>query len=448
MKFSKLYFSICLAAGMVANVYADEIAAKPPAVEETLASVQTQNSAPTQSQMLTSALGSTGYVCGVGTNIPAGKYFSYIGGSLGFSSCGQGKDVATVYWTDLFDGATIMFPKDLKDSAKPMAVTDWKYMTYTPFTVPVEHWRYTIEDLKNDGQRGCNIFVPIGWIAQPYTSSVGCGGASKFAEFYRAVKSSWDVKNGATRLSLSAAGESVTKIVVRLEVSGTGVSDSSIIEYLQKSPPYDPIITGTVSVSSFPSKFEGYARSNANFKFVVTAYEGSRLAYNQAFEKSGFDLLGIKPPSMSLTVSSQTVLEGEPVSRVWSSQNTDYCTSKTGDRLATSGNWATVPLYASNTFQISCTGPGGTVSQSAYVQVIPKPILTLDVQPRQIKAGQTVTRTWSSQNADYCTSKTGERIATSGSVVTVPLYASNTFQNSCTGPGGTVTQSVDVTVVP
>lgn len=153
-------------------------------------------------------------------------------------------------------------------------------------------------------------------------------------------------------------------------------------------------------------------------------------------------------PSMEFEVSSRKVIEGETITRTWASRNTDYCLSKTGQRLATSGAWVTGPLTASNEFEISCHGSRGAVKKSIYVEVIPKPKMTFDVSPRKVIEGQTVTRIWSSTNADYCLSKTGMRLATSGVWETTPLSASNDFEISCYGPGGAVKQSIYVEVVP
>lgn len=153
----------------------------------------------------------------------------------------------------------------------------------------------------------------------------------------------------------------------------------------------------------------------------------------------------VPAPTMSFYINPTNIVEGGTTTRYWTSKDAAYCTAKTGERIPTSATWVTAPVYSSNTYQISCTGPNGTVTQSANLNVTS---MTLDVQPRQIKAGQTVTRTWSSQNATHCNAKTGDQLATSGVWPTAPVYSSNTYQISCTGPGGTVTKSVDVTVVP
>jgi len=113
---------------------------------------------------------------------------------------------------------------------------------------------------------------------------------------------------------------------------------------------------------------------------------------------------------------------------------------------ATAGNHKLTALADEGRNLIEANRDNNTLSKIVSVPV--PPAMTLQVIPQQVKAGQTVTRYWNSQNTTSCFSKTGDPLATSGTWQTVPLYSSNTYQISCSGPGGTVTQSVDVTVVP
>lgn len=79
----------------------------------------------------------------------------------------------------------------------------------------------------------------------------------------------------------------------------------------------------------------------------------------------------------------------------------------------------------------------------------PAPTVTLSVDPASVASGGTVAVTWSSTNADSCTASggwTGAR-ATSGTETGVGPFTTNaTLTLTCTGPGGTGADSVDVTI--
>lgn len=117
-----------------------------------------------------------------------------------------------------------------------------------------------------------------------------------------------------------------------------------------------------------------------------------------------------------------------------------------GNWLATAGNHKITAWVEESRNLIEANRDNNFLNKE--VTVYAPPTMTLDVSPRQIKAGQTVTRVWTSQNTTSCYSKTGTPLATSGAWETAPIYASNTYQISCRGPGGSVTQSADVTVIP
>jgi hypothetical protein len=79
------------------------------------------------------------------------------------------------------------------------------------------------------------------------------------------------------------------------------------------------------------------------------------------------------------------------------------------------------------------------------------PTVTFTSSASSVSAGGTVTLTWSSQNAVSCTASggtgwTGSQM-TSGTLA-VAVAAAETLTLSCTGPGGTIAQSVALTITP
>lgn len=156
-------------------------------------------------------------------------------------------------------------------------------------------------------------------------------------------------------------------------------------------------------------------------------------------------------PTLTLSASPTTITSGSSTTLTWSSTNTFGCTASGGwsGSKAVSGSQGVAPTSTS-TYALSCTGPGGSVSQQVSVTVAANPpTLTLRANPVNIASGGSSTLTWSSTNASACIASgawSGAR-ATSGSVTVSPVIVRTfTYTLTCTGPGGSVTQSASVTV--
>lgn len=92
---------------------------------------------------------------------------------------------------------------------------------------------------------------------------------------------------------------------------------------------------------------------------------------------------------------------------------------------------------------------GTSVPQSPPPTAAPAPTLTFASNPSTVVAGQPVTLTWSSTNADVCTASglwSGAQ-PTSGSLNVTPS-ASGTYSLTCGGSGGSLTKNAPVTVTP
>jgi hypothetical protein len=76
----------------------------------------------------------------------------------------------------------------------------------------------------------------------------------------------------------------------------------------------------------------------------------------------------------------------------------------------------------------------------------PAPTITLTANPSQVRSGEKVTLTWSTQNATSCTASSGWSGSKSaqGSEQSAAITASTSFALTCTGPGGNSNQSVSV----
>ena len=160
-------------------------------------------------------------------------------------------------------------------------------------------------------------------------------------------------------------------------------------------------------------------------------------------------------PTISISTNSTSVTSGDSATLIWSSTNATLCTASgawSGSK-PTSGSASTGSLVnTNNIFSLSCTGNGGTVSGSVAVTTsptpTPTPTVSISASPTSVTSGESAMLTWSSANATSCTASgawSGSK-QTSGSASTGGLVdATNYFNLSCTGLGGTSSQSATVT---
>ena len=80
----------------------------------------------------------------------------------------------------------------------------------------------------------------------------------------------------------------------------------------------------------------------------------------------------------------------------------------------------------------------------------PLPIVSISATPSSIDYGATASLTWTSTNASSCVASSGwsGNQSLSGTFVTPSLFTSTLYTLSCTGAGGTTTQSVNINIVP
>lgn len=82
--------------------------------------------------------------------------------------------------------------------------------------------------------------------------------------------------------------------------------------------------------------------------------------------------------------------------------------------------------------------------------IYPAPTLTLTVAPASVVAGHNAALSWSSSNTSSCTASgawTGSK-SLSGNVQVTPAAGTYTYVLECTGPGGSISRSVTLTVTP
>ena len=162
---------------------------------------------------------------------------------------------------------------------------------------------------------------------------------------------------------------------------------------------------------------------------------------------------GPASPTVSLSANPSVVSSGEDATLTWSSSNATNCVAS-GDwdgTRDTNGTELTDSLSAAATFTLSCSGSGGSTSQSVTVNIVPT--LEISASPEYVLTTRSSTLTWTSSHVTSCTAMgawEGPR-PVSGSEVTAALTDTTDFTDfviSCTGPGGTIERTARVTVLP
>ena len=154
------------------------------------------------------------------------------------------------------------------------------------------------------------------------------------------------------------------------------------------------------------------------------------------------------PPTVTLAAEPSAVSAGETAVLSWTTTNAASCEASDGwvGPRAGSGTQIIGPFAAATKFTLVCTGPGGQVSRSVTVQIVPA--MTLSANPlRVIKSGSTQL-SWSAPWATSCQASggwTGTRPPV-GSETSAPISSNTTFSLTCSGQDGSATKMVAVSV--
>jgi hypothetical protein len=156
-------------------------------------------------------------------------------------------------------------------------------------------------------------------------------------------------------------------------------------------------------------------------------------------------------PVVTFDASPTTLSPGKSSTLSWNATNATTCTASGAwsGAKATSGSESTGPLQSSKSYTITCGGSGGTMSQTVGVTVTtPAPTLTLGANPASVASGGSSTLAWTTTDTTSCAASGGwaGSQSTSGTISTGALSATTMFTLTCSGPGGSVTQSTTVTV--
>jgi hypothetical protein len=198
------------------------------------------------------------------------------------------------------------------------------------------------------------------------------------------------------------------------------------------------------TVASDGSQSTGPLNENTTYNLSCSGPGGSS-------SRSITVLVTTAPPTVTLTAVPSSIGIGGSTSLTWNSTNANFCTAGGGwsGTLGTSGSQGTAALTVTTDFDLTCFGAGGSTTQTATVTVASlAPVISLNAQPATVPSGGVSTLSWTTGNATSCSGSGGWAgpMATSGSQSTGALTATQTYVLTCSGLGGSATQSVTVSV--
>jgi hypothetical protein len=168
---------------------------------------------------------------------------------------------------------------------------------------------------------------------------------------------------------------------------------------------------------------------------------------------------GVTAPVVTFTTTKSEIAAGKTARISWTSTNAEKCVgtgawSQTYEgKAAARGSFTTAVLTErSNTFVLTCTGPGGADTKSLTILALPKPAVTLTANPDRTLPGGSVALSWQSTDATSCSASgspfSGTKPASGSETLTGLTKGTKKFSLSCKGVGGTTKVTTEVAVVP
>jgi len=153
-------------------------------------------------------------------------------------------------------------------------------------------------------------------------------------------------------------------------------------------------------------------------------------------------------PAVTITANPTAIFVGQSSMLSWTStQAGDAFIDQGIGQVSVNGSMSVSPSQTT-TYTITVTGPGGTATGSATVTVAPWPLPTVSISatPSTITFGETSLLSWNSANAASCSISPGIGSVALNDSQTVSPENTTTYTITATGPGGSATDQVKITV--
>ena len=192
--------------------------------------------------------------------------------------------------------------------------------------------------------------------------------------------------------------------------------------------------------------------SPGTYYFVVTAYNSAGVESALSNMVSKIIPGDSPPPTLTLSTDNASVDFNGMATLTWSSNDAISC-SASGDwsgSRGTAGMESVGPLTQDSVFTLECTGEGGSINQSVAIAVASPlpPSMAMSAEPAAVEYHGASTLSWSSEHATSCVASgdwSGSRDV-AGTQAMGPLTQDSVFTLECTGAGGSVSETVTITV--
>lgn len=160
----------------------------------------------------------------------------------------------------------------------------------------------------------------------------------------------------------------------------------------------------------------------------------------------------------SFLATPEQAAPGASLTLSWAARNVDGCTASgdwSGNLAAQGEQTLNAGAVGTRSFTLSCTGSGGSVSQTLSVQVsdggsTPSPVIdSFTATPEHAKLGQAVQLSWSSSNTSSCTASgdwSGAQPVDGNFSLTPQAVGTLTFTLDCSDGSATVSRQLSVPV--
>lgn len=246
----------------------------------------------------------------------------------------------------------------------------------------------------------------------------------------------------------TVSGSSVTVSATATDTSGVNKVDFYVDNALVSSD--------TSGSNGWGFTLNSTTLSNAGHTLKATAVDaaGNSSTVTRAFTVNN---PVANPAITSFTASPQSVIVGNTTTLNWAKTNAVSCSvNPGGPQNTTNSSWTTLTYTSAgtNTYTLVCkNSANATVSANTTVTVTPAPTpptsVVLSASSASITSGGSVSLSWTSNNATFCTLNPGNFTASgTGSSKTITnLTATTTYQVSCSNnAGATNSNQVKVTV--
>lgn len=156
----------------------------------------------------------------------------------------------------------------------------------------------------------------------------------------------------------------------------------------------------------------------------------------------------VPPPTATFTATPAIISTGESATLAWTTTNATTTSIDNGVGPVGSSGSTTVSPTSTTIYTLTASGVGGSAAKQVTVTVTPpKPQISFTASPRTITEGESSTLAWDVLNATSVSIDHGIGSQAASGSLSVSPSATTMYRLTATGPGGSVSSHVMVTVI-